>query len=172
MPSVDIAALADGPYTLNASLSDAAGNSISVDHTITLSAGAANLPILTVSPVSGDGYLNASEASSPLTLSGTSTHVEEGQIVTLTLNGVSYSATVDASGNWNTTVPVADLNNITDGDYQVTATVNDAAGNPASDSKPLVLITDSANLPTLSVDPVTADDIVSANESQSDLTGS
>ncbi|MBK5144272.1 Ig-like domain-containing protein, partial [Budviciaceae bacterium BWR-B9] len=124
----------------------------------------------TVSPVSGDGYLNAAEAGLPLTLSGTSTNVEEGQIVTLTLNGISYSATVTADGSWSTTVSVADLNNITDGTYQVLATVSDAAGNPASDSKPLVLITDSANLPTLSVDPVTADDIVSANESLSDVT--
>nr|WP_321206113.1 Ig-like domain-containing protein [Limnobaculum sp. M2-1] len=170
IPSADISALADGPYTLNASLSDAAGNSISVDHTITLIADAASLPTLTVSPVSGDGYLNAAEAGLPLTLSGTSTNVEEGQIVTLTLNGISYSATVTADGSWSTTVSVADLNNITDGTYQVLATVSDAAGNPASDSKPLVLITDSANLPTLSVDPVTADDIVSANESLSDVT--
>ncbi|MBK5073612.1 Ig-like domain-containing protein [Budviciaceae bacterium CWB-B4] len=170
IPSADITALADGPYTLTASLSDAAGNSITVDHTVTLSAGAANLPTLTVSPVSGDGYLNATEAGSPLTLSGTSTHVEEGQVVTLTLNGISYSATVAADGSWSTTVPVADLDDIVDGAYSVEASVSDIAGNPASDSKPLTLITDSANLPTLSVDPVTTDDMVSASESQSDVT--
>ncbi|MCD1125322.1 Ig-like domain-containing protein [Jinshanibacter sp. LJY008] len=170
IPSADLTALADGPYTLSASLTDTAGNSITVDHAITLSAGAANLPTLTLDPVSGDGYLNAAEATAPLTLSGTSTHVEQGQTVTLTLNGISYSATVAADGSWSTTVPVADLDNIVDGSYQVTAVVSDTAGNPASDNQPLVLITDSTNLPTLSVDPVTADDIVSATESQSDLT--
>ncbi|WP_157952954.1 Ig-like domain-containing protein [Limnobaculum parvum] len=170
IPSADITALADGPYDLSVSLTDAAGNSITVDHSITLSAGAANLPTLTLSPVSGDGYLNATEATSPLTLSGTSTNVTSGQVVTLVLNGVTYTATVGIDGTWSTTVPVADLDNMTDDSYQVTATVSDTAGNPASDSQPLVLITDSANLPTLSVNPVTADDIVSATESQSDLT--
>nr|WP_246020040.1 Ig-like domain-containing protein [Limnobaculum zhutongyuii] len=156
VPAADVQALSQGSVAIAVKAQDIAGNPASTSDSFMVD----TLVNLTVGVVAGDDIINAAEAGAPVVVSGTADAADSGRIVTVTLEGTSYT----------TTVPVADLNNITDGDYQVTATVSDAAGNPASDSKPLVLITDSASLPTLSVDPVTADDIVSANESQSDLT--
>ncbi|MCZ5551381.1 hypothetical protein O5707_07270 [Escherichia coli] len=49
-------------------------------------------------------FLNADEAGSALTISGTST-AEAGQTVTVTLNGVNYSGNVQADGSWSVSVP-------------------------------------------------------------------
>src|SRR5438270_592567 len=77
------------------------------------------LPICTIA---GNDILNALEAQSDLAISGTTTGVEDGQHVTVVLNGTSYDATVTGNA-WTTTVPHADLAHATlpDGSYQVTA---------------------------------------------------
>ncbi|VTR46953.1 Uncharacterised protein [Serratia fonticola] len=66
------------------------------------------------------------------TLSGSSLNVEAGQIVSITLNGKTYTATVQADGSWSTSVPAADLALLTNGSVTITADVTDKAGNPAS----------------------------------------
>ncbi|WP_029593402.1 Ig-like domain-containing protein [Franconibacter pulveris] len=170
LPAANLAALADGAYTLNASLTDAAGNSTTVPRSVTLDAAAATLPTLTIAPLSGDGYLNAAEAASPLLLSGITTNVEAGRTVTLTLNGITYSATVQADGSWSVEVPVADLDAVADGLQTVQGSVTDAAGNPATASGDITLITDAASLPVLTVNPVTADDVINASEAGAGVT--
>ncbi|WP_188724334.1 beta strand repeat-containing protein, partial [Franconibacter daqui] len=170
VPAADLAALADGAYTLNASLTDAAGNSTTVPRSVTLDAAAATLPTLTIAPLSGDGYLNAAEAASPLLLSGVTTNVEAGRTVTLTLNGITYSATVQADGSWSVEVPVADLDAVADGLQTVQGSVTDAAGNPATASGDITLITDAASLPVLTVNAVTADDVINASEAGAGVT--
>ncbi|WP_250695798.1 Ig-like domain-containing protein, partial [Escherichia coli] len=57
---------------------------------------------------------------------------EAGQTVTVTLNGVTYSGTVQADGSWSVSVPTTDLSNLTASQYTVSASVSDKAGNPAS----------------------------------------
>ncbi|MCK1970399.1 Ig-like domain-containing protein [Franconibacter sp. IITDAS19] len=170
IPAADLAALADGPYTINASLTDMAGNSTTVPRSVTLDAAAATLPTLTIAPLSGDGYLNAAEAASPLLLSGVTTNVEAGRTVTLTLNGITYSATVQADGSWSVEVPVADLDAVADGLQTVQGSVTDAAGNPATASSDVTLITDAASLPVLTVNAVTADDVINASEAGAGVT--
>ncbi|WP_338463745.1 Ig-like domain-containing protein [Franconibacter daqui] len=170
IPAADLAALADGPYTINASLTDVAGNSTTVPRSVTLDAAAATLPTLTIAPLSGDGYLNAAEAASPLLLSGITTNVEAGRTVTLTLNGITYSATVQADGSWSVEVPVADLDAVADGLQTVQGSVTDAAGNPATASGDITLITDAASLPVLTVNAVTADDVINASEAGAGVT--
>ncbi|WP_024556279.1 Ig-like domain-containing protein [Franconibacter pulveris 1160] len=170
IPAADLAALADGPYTINASLTDVAGNSTTVPRSVTLDAAAATLPTLTIAPLSGDGYLNAAEAASPLLLSGVTTNVEAGRTVTLTLNGITYSATVQADGSWSVEVPVADLDAVADGLQTVQGSVTDAAGNPATASSDVTLITDAASLPVLTVNAVTADDVINASEAGAGVT--
>lgn len=77
------------------------------------------------------------------TITGTVT-LGTGETLTVTLNGVTYTVgdgnlTVDGSGNWSLTVPPA--NELTaavgggfNGNYTVTATVTDTAGNTLSSS--------------------------------------
>ncbi|MFA0570436.1 hypothetical protein, partial [Vibrio gallaecicus] len=86
----------------------------------------------------GDGNLSASEADA-VTLSGTTDHVEANQEVTLTVtdsanpaNTATFTATVDASGNFTTTVDLSEAG-LVDGEITVVADVTDSAGNPATD---------------------------------------
>jgi hypothetical protein len=73
--------------------------------------------------------LNSTVAPLPV-ISGTTT-AEDGQTVTVTLAGKSYTATV-ASGAWSVSVPSADAVLLNHGNtYAITASVSDAAGNAA-----------------------------------------
>src|SRR6266852_4893038 len=89
-------------------------------------------PTIAINTIAGDDILNAVESHSALAISGTTSGVEDGQHVTVTLNGHTYDAVV-ASGAWTATVAAADLAHavLPDGSYPVTANVLDAAGNPA-----------------------------------------
>ncbi len=67
---------------------------------------------MTINTIASDDILNAAEAGSALTISGTST-AEAGQTVTVTLNGVNYSGNVQADGSWSVSVLTGDLANLT-----------------------------------------------------------
>lgn len=82
-------------------------------------------------PIADDNVLNAEERGDPLTISGT-TDAENGQEVTVTVNGVEYTATVE-DGAWSVTVSAEALGDLPDGEsIVVTADVEDAAGNTAT----------------------------------------
>ncbi|RSN79174.1 hypothetical protein EA770_19240, partial [Acinetobacter baumannii] len=80
--------------------------------------------------------LNAAESTTTITVTGTLTGIPADAVttvVTLVINGVTYTATVDAAtGNWTADVAGSDL--LADGDKTVdaTATFTDAAGNSSS----------------------------------------
>jgi hypothetical protein len=83
-----------------------------------------------------DGVFNKSEAAGAA-VSGTTTGVEAGQIVTLTFTDsanhvVTTTAKVGSDGSWS--VPAQSLSGLTDGSVTVKAQVSDVAGNVASDS--------------------------------------
>ena len=81
--------------------------------------------------------MNAAEAGAGLTIGGTTTGVEDGQTLSLTLvdaggNTVdSYTATV-AGNAWSIGVTAAQAQALLDGAYTVTASVADLAGNSAA----------------------------------------
>ncbi len=83
-------------------------------------------------PITADDVLNAEELGQPLTISGT-TDAEDGQEVTVTVNGIAFTTMVE-DGAWSVTLSADDLADL---DLQsgetiaVTADVADAAGNPA-----------------------------------------
>lgn len=129
VPASVVSALANGTVTINASVTDAAGNSGSATHQVTVNTG---LPSITFNAISGDNVLNADEKGQPLTISGSSTGLATGAQVTVTLNGHNYSATTDAAGNWTLTVPVSDLAALGRANYTVSASATSAAGNTAS----------------------------------------
>ncbi|WP_162882800.1 hypothetical protein, partial [Serratia marcescens] len=75
---------------------------ISHDVTVDLAAVA-----ISIDAIATDDVINAAEKGADLVLSGSTTNVEENQTVTITFGGKSYTATVDADGNWTATVPSA-----------------------------------------------------------------
>lgn len=169
LPSNVTQALTDGDYPVSVTLTDRAGNSVTQGLTVTVNASPANLPTITVSPVSGDDYVNATEVAGDLTISGTTTNVAEGQTVTITFNDVSYQATVGAGGVWSTTVPSTALTGLDDGAYSIGASVADTAGNPAVTTHEITLLAQTASLPVITLDPITNDDVINFPESRGDV---
>ncbi len=157
IPAADLAALRDGDATVQASVSTINGNTASATHAYSVDATA---PTLTINTIATDDILNAAEVGNPLTISGSST-AEAGQTVTVTLNGVTYSGTVQADGSWSVSVPTADLSNLTASQYTVSASVSDKAGNPASATHGLAV---DLTVPVLTINTVSGDDIINAAE--------
>ncbi|WP_072193734.1 Ig-like domain-containing protein [Pantoea stewartii] len=174
IPASVMQGLPDGTYALDITLTDAAGNQTTLTQNLTRVADSASLPVLTVDTVSGDNLLNRAEAAADFTISGGSTNLTAGQVVTVTLNGQSYTGAVQADGSWNVTVPAGDAGALPDGALSVVVVASDTAGNPASSTASLTVIASEAAQPTLSVDVVAADDIINATEAGTalEVTGS
>ncbi len=157
VPAADLSALRDGDATVQASVSTINGNTASATHAYSVDATA---PTLAINTIATDDILNAAEAGNPLTISGSS-NAEAGQTVTVTLNGVTYTGTVQADGSWSVSVPTADLSNLTASPYTVSASVNDKAGNPATATHGLAV---DLTVPVLTINTVSGDDIINAAE--------
>jgi plastocyanin len=126
--------LTDGSVTVKAEVSDVAGNVASdsqqrhAGHHATIT--------ITADGSGNDGVFNKSEAAGAA-VSGTTTGVEAGQIVTLTFTDsanhvVTTTAKVGSDGSWS--VPAQSLSTLVDGSVTVKAEVSDVAGNKATDS--------------------------------------
>ncbi len=157
VPAADLSALRDGDASVQASVSTINGNTASATHAYSVDATA---PTLAINTIATDDILNAAEAGNPLTISGSSS-AEAGQTVTVTLNGVTYTGTVQADGSWSVSVPTADLSNLTASQYTVSASVSDKAGNPASTTHGLAV---DLTVPVLTINTVSGDDIINAAE--------
>ncbi|MDO6534141.1 Ig-like domain-containing protein, partial [Alteromonas stellipolaris] len=114
--------LTDGDYTVEATATDAAGNTASTSQTGTVDT---NSPNLTLAPLGDDNDTTP-------TISGT-TNLPAGSTVTLSVtdalgNTQAFTATVDGSGNFSVDVP----NPLAEGEYSVTAAATDTNGNTAT----------------------------------------
>lgn len=112
----------------------------------------------------GDDIVNNAEATAGVTLTGTG---EAGASVSVTVEGVTRTTTVDANGNWSATFEAGSL---PAGEYDTTVSVTstDAAGNSATATADL-------HVDTL-VDPLTlaggveGDDVVNESEHSDGVT--
>ena len=157
VPAADVGALVNGDQTISATLTDKAGNSTTATHEFDVSLTA---PVVAINTLAADDVINATEKGQDLQVSGTSNQ-PEGTAITVSLNGINYTATTDASGNWSVTVPAANVSALGEASYAVTASVTDAAGNSASTGHSVLV--DSA-LPQVTINPVATDDIINAAE--------
>lgn len=92
-----------------------------------------------------------------------------GSSVQITLNGKSYTATIQANGSWSFTVPAQDVQQLPDGKLTVTAKVQDAAGKTGQDTHDITVIASAEDLPTITVNTVAGDDVINAQEAQSNV---
>ncbi|PQK81676.1 hypothetical protein, partial [Pantoea ananatis] len=74
-------------------------------------------------PFAGDNVLDNSEKASDQLVSGTTSNVEAGQTVTVTLGGQTYTTTVGADGSWSLSVPSAALTALAAGTTTLNVTV-------------------------------------------------
>ncbi|RCU49513.1 tandem-95 repeat protein [Corallincola holothuriorum] len=148
--SIDVPADQLGSHTnimASITITDEAGNSATAtdNHHYSIDTGAS----IRVNPISGDNIIEASEHHQTIDITGTVSGVEDGQTVTVSIGGHHYQAAV-AHGAWSTSLTAAEVQALPGGTVDVTASVQDLAGNLASIHSPL-FVGDSANpVPSLS----------------------
>ncbi|WP_237212573.1 Ig-like domain-containing protein [Ruegeria lacuscaerulensis] len=160
-PASDFGTLQDGiSYDINAMVSDSAGNSANTSASLGTDFTA---PTVTLDPLPVGSELDVVERGSDLTISGT-TNAEDGQVVTVTLNGQGYTGTA-SGGAWSATVPSGDLAALADGtSFSVSATVSDAAGNSAT---PAMTNLNTDFRPILNMNPVGTNNAIGLSDAQS-----
>lgn len=91
-------------------------------------------PTLTIdTPIADNDEINIADSQNDLVITGTSSGAEDGALVEVTINGVTYSGAVAADA-WSVTVPAAALQDLPDGAVAIDVEVFDLAGNSATDS--------------------------------------
>ncbi|ARD23987.1 adhesin [Shewanella japonica] len=129
LDNLDLSSLAEGELSLRALSIDVEGNPSIGNNTVAKD----TLAEITVEIIDSDGVINAAEMAQ-VVIQGTVTHIEDGQTVTINLTdnqGHSLTLTAQVNGGiWQ--LPAQDLSGFDDGSLEVTATVNDIAGNPAT----------------------------------------
>ncbi|MBY6162555.1 hypothetical protein KUV73_16845 [Mameliella alba] len=126
---LDLSGLGDGTLTLTVALTDPAGNT-GADATDTAIKDATIPGVAIDAPIEDDDVINAAEALATV-LSGTTTDLADGAVVTVEVSDGAAVATGTAAvsgGVWNLSI---DLTGLADGVLLITADVSDAAGNPA-----------------------------------------
>ncbi|KUF12476.1 Ig-like domain-containing protein [Pseudoponticoccus marisrubri] len=160
------AQLPDGErtVTLTATATDPAGNTDTITQDVRFDTDAGMLTI-SPEPVEGDDMVNAAEASDGVILRGTS---NPGQMVDVTMNGVTHTVETAANGIW--TAPFA-AGELAAGTYtaDITATITDSAGNTLTRTDTLNFDTEVLNFAT-STDPVEGDNIINADEASDGFT--
>ncbi|UAB16954.1 BapA/Bap/LapF family large adhesin [Acinetobacter baumannii] len=178
------ALVADADKTIDATVTfkDAAGNSSSVNdtQTYTIDTVAPNTDEVdfSVDSVTADNVINASEAAGEVTITGVLKNIPADAtttVVTVVVNGVSYTATVDkAAGTWTVNVPGSGLVADTDKTIDATVTFTDTAGNSStvSDTQLYTLDMTAPDVDgvNFTVDSVTADNVINASEAAGEVT--
>jgi ribosomal protein L21E len=167
VPGSALAADPDATIDASVSTTDAAGNpgtatttqSYAIDTT-------APVPTISVNSVTGDNVLNAAEAGGTVAITGTvGGEFNTGDTVTLTVNGNTYTGTVDAGGLFSINVPGSALAADPDATIDASVSTTDAAGNPGTATTTQSYAIDTtAPVPTISVNSVTGDNVLNAAE--------
>ena len=174
IPASDLSGLSgDLALDVTADVSDAAGNPapqasepLATDLTP---------PTIAFDAISGDNQIGLLDVQGDLEITGT-TDAEVGQAVTLTFDGEQLTGSVTGAGVWSVTVPQANIEAIQTaagvdgilGDIPVTATVTDAAGNPATTPASTTIDAD-FNGPSIAIDDITGDNLINATEAGNDI---
>uniref|UniRef100_UPI0011AB46AB Ig-like domain-containing protein n=1 Tax=Vibrio penaeicida TaxID=104609 RepID=UPI0011AB46AB len=155
-------ALKDGANSLSIVVTDTAGNEATTTQDVMVDT---SHPTISIdADLAGDDVINASEKGQALTISGTTTNVENGQVVSVTIDGKTYTGEVQ--GNvWSIVVPAADVANFEEGLEGITADVSDVAGNAATQATSSIEVDTAVAKPTIT--NITDD---SENSDYSDVT--
>ncbi|QTM65150.2 Ig-like domain-containing protein [Shewanella decolorationis] len=172
--SVDLTGtvLPDGTYPVVATVTDAAGNSKTVTQDVVIDTTAPSATI-TVDNITSDDILNAQEAAGDVTVTGTvGGDAAIGDTVTMVINGTTYTTQVIAlvGGGLGFSVSVAGSDLAVDTEFTATVTSSDDAGNPFSASTTSTHTVDTSASATITVDNITSDDILNAQEAAGDVT--
>ena len=104
VPGSELTAYAS--ISASVSATDAVGNSATASAGQSYSVDTeAPAPTVAINTIAGDDVVNAAEANADVTVSGSTSGARAGDTVTLTVGNNTYTATVDANGNYSVSVP-------------------------------------------------------------------
>ncbi|MBD3257979.1 retention module-containing protein, partial [candidate division GN15 bacterium] len=127
----DLSSLADGELTATATVNDQAGNEATDTDTALLDSEAA--ATITIDVIAGDDVINEEESEGDITITGSvGGDAAEGDTVTLTVGGETYTGEVDGDNNYAIDVPGSQLTGFDQVDASVSG--SDDAGNDFSAS--------------------------------------
>lgn len=112
--------------------------------------------------VAADNIINASRANAGVEITGTTSGVEDGQVVTITIvdssNHLVYSGTAAVTNSaWLINLSPLDAEALADGFYTLTADVSNAAGLSADTSQTIRV---DETPPTIAIDAIVSNDVV------------
>nr|5IRB_A Chain A, RTX-adhesin [Marinomonas primoryensis]5IRB_B Chain B, RTX-adhesin [Marinomonas primoryensis] len=126
---------------------------------------------LDIDPVTGDSVINAAEAGGTVTLTGVvNGDVFSSGVVTLVINGVTYSTNVNPNGTWSVSVAGSDLSADSDRIVDASVVVTNGAGQQGTADSTESFIVKTSSRATIRVNSITSDDVVNAEESNSTIT--
>ncbi|MFV7349361.1 Ig-like domain-containing protein [Citrobacter cronae] len=137
-------ALVEGKYTLDVRVTDEAGNqrTSTYDFTVDTSVDINSITLTTdTGDSSSDGITNAAQPIFNVTTS------DDVVSLTATINGLACTVVKNSNGDWTVTSPILSVA----GDYTLTVTVEDAAGNTTSDTK-TITFDNQLSVPTIAFD--------------------
>ncbi|RII82979.1 retention module-containing protein, partial [Neopusillimonas maritima] len=159
---------ANSNVSASVTTTDVAGNSTSASSTQGYTVDTEIDASITVNDITSDNVINAAESGGDVTVSGSvGGDVQDGDTVTVTVGENSYEATV-SGGTWSVSVPGSVLANNSNVSASVSTT--DAAGNTANASTSQGYTVDTEIDASITVDDITADNIVNAAEADTDVT--
>ncbi|WP_345974244.1 Ig-like domain-containing protein [Sulfurimonas sp. HSL3-7] len=159
---------ADTTVSASVATTDAAGNPGSATDTETYTVDT-TLPVPTITldaNITADDVINAAESGQNIAITGVvGGEFNTGDTVTVTVNGVDSTGTVDAAGHFSINVAGSDL--AADTTVSASVATTDAAGNPGSATDTETYTVDTTlPVPTITLDAnITADDVINAAES-------
>ncbi|EJY4611149.1 Ig-like domain-containing protein, partial [Vibrio vulnificus] len=133
VPGSDLLADADKEVTAVVDVVNSKGQIGSSTSTEVYFVDTSSLATIRVNPITSDDVINFAESQSNVTVSGrVGFDAKAGDLVSMTINGTLYTATVLANKTWSVGVSGTDLAN--DNSFVATVTGVDSAGNPYSAS--------------------------------------
>ncbi|EMQ2878291.1 Ig-like domain-containing protein, partial [Vibrio navarrensis] len=165
VPGSDLLADADKEVTAVVDVVNSKGQIGSSTSTEVYFVDTSSLATIRVNSITSDDVINLAESQSNVTVSGrVGFDAKAGDLVSMTINGTLYTATVLANKTWSVEVSGADLAN--DSSFVATVTGVDSAGNPYSASTTSTHTVDlAATAGTVTVANITEDDVINAAES-------
>ncbi|MEQ9880110.1 Ig-like domain-containing protein [Pectobacterium aroidearum] len=158
---------ANGDISATVTTRDAAGNLTTADTTHAYGVDTvAPVASITIDDVTSDNVINAAESGQTIAVTGKVDHdVKAGDAITVKVGTETYQTTVNADGKtWSVNVPGAVL--AANSDVSATVTTRDAAGNVTSaDTTHAYGVDTVAPTASISIDNVTADNVINAAES-------
>lgn len=168
VPASDVQALPPGSYTVIASINATLNTGQSVNSTQTKTFTVVD-PDLLFNPIAGNNAISVDEHGNATVISGYARQGVPGDTVLITVNGKTYSGTLGNDAMWYVSVPESDIAAIPNGKVNVTAEHTDTAGVEHLINTHFTLTNSTSKLPSLFMNKVTGDDVLSAIERGGDL---